>query len=243
MNFSCANPDCNAEWQHTQHHLYGGGKSISFSATVKLPTSRTAPYPAVIGYVGGSIPISTNVVLITYNNQDIAVDNPHGQGRFYGLYGLANDAGGLIAWAWGASRIIDALELVGSAASKIDVGRIGVTGCSRNGKGALIAEAFNERMKFAIAQEGGSGGPDIVKEDGWFRPSFAQLTGEVDLLPYDHNMLEALVAPRGLLIIENSGIDYLGPQPELMAFTNKFLLGQNDVATDVFKTDEKFNFT
>ena len=70
--------------------------------------------------MGGSIPIPTNVALIIYNNQDIAVDNPHGQGRFYDLYGSANDGGGLIAWAWGASRIIDALEFVGSAASKID---------------------------------------------------------------------------------------------------------------------------
>ncbi|KAF8852447.1 hypothetical protein BDZ45DRAFT_749626 [Acephala macrosclerotiorum] len=82
-------------------------------------------------------------------------------------------------------------------------------------------------------------------------------------------MLEALVAPRGLLVIENSGIGYLGlvstywrsvagrlvyealggkdgfgfSQPSLMVFMNRFLLNQSSVVTDVFKTDGKFHFT
>jgi hypothetical protein len=43
----------------------------------------------------------------------------------------------MIAWAWGISRLIDALEAMPEAG--IDPTQLGVMGCSRNGKGALIA--------------------------------------------------------------------------------------------------------
>jgi len=57
--------------------------------------------------------------------------------------------------AWGLSRIIDALEITSSA--RINTSKIGGTGCSRNGKGALVAGAFEPRIVLAI-QESGSGG-------------------------------------------------------------------------------------
>ncbi|KAI9703946.1 MAG: hypothetical protein M1820_005728 [Bogoriella megaspora] len=208
-----------------------GGTSISFSVSVSKPTGGKAPYPALIAYGAPSIPVPSGVATINYNNQDIAADNPRGQGKFYTLYGSSNTAGGLIAWAWGASRIIDALEQLGSDVTGIDATRLAVTGCSRNGKGALIAAAFDDRFALALPQEGGSGGPgcrrivaemkkngtvvedatQIVTGDGWFAQVFSNYAPNVSVLPYDHHMLEALVAPRGLLVIENSGIDYLGP--------------------------------
>ncbi|KAG7294292.1 hypothetical protein NEMBOFW57_004363 [Staphylotrichum longicolle] len=209
-----------------------GGKSISFSVTIRAPSGTAqAPYPAVIGLGGGSIPYPSGVAVISYNNQDMAVDNPHGRGKFYDLYGSTHTAGGLMAWAWGVSRIIDALELLGAAKTKIDVGRLGVTGCSRNGKGALVAGAFDDRIGVVVPQEAGSGGPgcwrivndmkkngtkvedstQIVQGDGWFTPSFVRTADDVSVLPFDHHMLMGLVAPRALLVVENSGIDYLGP--------------------------------
>lgn len=42
-------------------------------------------------------------------------------------------------------------------------------------------------------------------------PSFVQRANDVTALPFDHHMLMGLVALRALLVIENSGIDYLGP--------------------------------
>lgn len=209
-----------------------GGKSISFSVTIKGPSGAAqAPYPAVIGLGGGSVPYPAGVAVITYNNQDMAVDNPHGRGKFYDLYGATHSAGGLMAWAWGVSRVIDALEQLGAGKTRIDVGRLAVTGCSRNGKGALVAGAFDERLALVLPQEAGSGGPgcwrivndmkkngtkvedstQIVQGDGWFTPSFVRTADDVSVLPFDHHMLMGLVAPRGLLVVENSGIDYLGP--------------------------------
>lgn len=43
----------------------------------------------------------------------------------------------MIAWAWGVSALIDTLE--DSSDANIDTTKLGVTGCSRNGKGALGA--------------------------------------------------------------------------------------------------------
>lgn len=132
-----------------------GGKSTSFSVTIKLPSSGTAPYIAIIAYGAPSIPVQSSVAVITYQNFDIGADNGRGQGKFYDLYGSSASAGAMIAWAWGVSRIIDALEL--TSAAKIDPKRVGMTGCSRNGKGAMVAGAFEDRVALAIPQEGGQG--------------------------------------------------------------------------------------
>jgi len=149
-------------------------------------------------------------------------------GFFYDLYGRTHPAGAMIAWAWGVSRLIDALEQTPQA--MIDTARLGVTGCSRNGKGALIAGAFDERIVLTIPQESGSGGAaswrvsdaqkaaganiqtlgEITGENVWFRSSFNQFNSAATRLPFDHHMIEGLVAPRALFVIEND-IDWLGP--------------------------------
>jgi hypothetical protein len=206
------------------------GKSISFSAAIRLPSGPgPGPFPAIIALGGSSVPIPSGVAVITYNNEQIANSNPVGQGLFYQLY--STQIGGLIAWAWGASRIMDALESLGAESTKIDPKRVGVTGCSRNGKGALISGAFDDRIALTIPQEGGSGGPgcwrlaadmkkrginvedgpQIVTGDQWFSPVFSNYVKDIATLPHDHHQLMGLVAPRGLMVIENSGIDYLGP--------------------------------
>ncbi|KIY66140.1 carbohydrate esterase family 15 protein [Cylindrobasidium torrendii FP15055 ss-10] len=210
-----------------------GGKSISFSVSISKPSSGTAPYPAIIAYGGLSIPTPAGVAVITFNNDDIAAQqssSSRGQGKFYNLYGSNHSASAMTAWAWGVSRIIDALELTPSAG--IDLDHIGVSGCSRNGKGALVAGAFDTRIALTIPQESGSGGAgswrisdaimangtstqtasEIVGENVWFSTTFNTYANQVNVLPFDHHLLSALVAPRGLLIIDNTSIDWLGPQ-------------------------------
>ncbi|XXT56429.1 hypothetical protein WMF28_28295 [Sorangium sp. So ce590] len=134
----------------------------------------------------------------------------------------------MIAWAWGISRIIDALEKPPSA--NIDPRRIAVTGCSRDGKGALTAGAFDERIVLTIPQESGAGGSaswrvsqaaansgqnvqtlsNAANEQPWFRQNFGSTFGSrVNNLPFDHHMVMGLVAPRALLVLDNR-IDWLG---------------------------------
>jgi len=186
------------------------------------------------------------VALIRFPNNDIAAQQngqSRGQGSFYTLYGSDHGAGAMMAWAWGVSRLIDALET--TPGTQIDPKRLGVTGCSRNGKGALVVGAFDERIALTIPQESGSGGsaswrvsefqrqqwlaagsPDgqdvqtlhqIVKENVWFRTSFSQFSDSVNKLPFDHHQLMGLVAPRALLVIENTSMYWLGKSS---TFTN-----------------------
>ena len=222
-------------------NVTSGGKSISFMATVTLPTTGKAPYPAMIGIGGISLNTQTltqqGVAIITFNNDDMAAQqnsSSHGTGKFFTLFGSNATAGAMIAWAWGVSRLIDVIEMTPSA--NIDPKRLGVTGCSRNGKGALVVGAFDERIALTIPQESGSGGAgswrvsdavslagtstqtlnEIVGENAWFSPSFNQFAGSgaghslAPKLPFDHHELEAMVAPRALLVIENT-IAWLGP--------------------------------
>lgn len=191
----------------------------------------SGPFPALIALGGASITVPAGVAVITYNNEEIAATDPRGRGKFYDLYGSTHKAGGLIAWGWGVSRIMDALEKLGTATTKINTERVAVTGCSRNGKGAFVSGAFDKRIRLTTPQEAGSGGmgcwrivgemkkngtkvedaTQIVKGDGWFATDFSNYVSNLAQLPEDHHMLAALVAPRPLLVIGNSGIDYLGP--------------------------------
>jgi len=207
------------------------GKSVTINAQVRKPTSN--PGPAIIGMGGANIPIPNQVGSITFpNSQFAAQDNQgsRGQGAFYQLFGNTHSAGALTAWAWGVDRVIDGLEQLGAATTGIDTTRLGVTGCSRNGKGAIVAGALVDRIALTIPQESGSGGAacwrisdsekakgkniqtasQIVGENVWFSPRFNQHTSRTSTIPADHHMLAAMVAPRGLVPFEND-IDWLGP--------------------------------
>ena len=131
-----------------------------------------------------------------------------------------------MAWSWAVSQIIKH-----HPEASIDTTMLAVTGYSRNGKGALVAGAYGERIALTIPQESGSGGDacwrtsrdmlvhrqlatqtmwEIVTEDVWFSESFNffardNCTGGV--LPFDHHELAGLVAPRGLHSTEN--VSYL----------------------------------
>jgi hypothetical protein len=212
-----------------------GQKTISFTAAVTLPTTGTAPYPAMIGIGGISIgPAQLNsmgVATVIFPNDTIALEsdgNSRGMGAFYDLYGANHPAGAMIAWAWGVSRLIDVIA--DTPAAMIDPARLGVTGCSRNGKGALIVGAFDDRIALTIPQESGSGGSaswrvsdwmlangttvqtlsEITGENVWFRSSFSEFNYTATKLPFDHHMIEGMVAPRALLVIENTSQIWLG---------------------------------
>jgi hypothetical protein len=194
-----------------------------------------APYPALIGIGGVSLnsaPIrAMGIAMINFNNNDLAQQNSgssRGMGKFYQLFGSNHTAGAMSAWAWGVSRMIDVMEM-GDGPKIFDLNHLAVTGCSRNGKGALIVGALDERIALTIPQESGSGGSaswrisdwqgttvqtlgEITGENVWFTDSFKQFNNAATKLPFDHHMLQGMVAPRGLLVIENTGQVWLGNQ-------------------------------
>ncbi|KAJ6625392.1 Glucuronoyl esterase catalytic domain from Hypocrea Jecorina, partial [Mycena sp. CBHHK59/15] len=210
-----------------------GGKSITFKPTITYPSTGTAPFPAIIGMGGISIPSPAGVAIINFDNEGMGAQDSassRGQGLFFNLYGSNASAGAMMAWAWGVRRIMDALVM--TPAARINAAKVAVSGCSRNGKGALVAGAFEPRIVLTIPQESGSGGTDswrisdailangtstqtaseIIQENVWFSTNFNQFaTSSVKKLPVDHHLLSAMVAPRGLFVIDNIGYDWLGP--------------------------------
>lgn len=201
-------------------------KTVSFAIT-------KGNGPAIIGVGGTSVPVASGIGKITFDNNACAAQtNPqsHGTGWFFDLHGKSHSAGATLAWAWCVGRLIDGLELLGQNATGVDPKKLGVTGCSRNGKGAFIVGAFEPRIALTIPQESGSGGAacwrisdsekskgkniqtggQIVGENAWFSPNFNSVSSKTTTIPEDHHFLAALVAPRGLFVIEND-IDWLGP--------------------------------
>jgi hypothetical protein len=210
----------------------GAGKTMKFSASISLPTGGSGPYPAMIGLAGGSLPANTlkslGVATINFGNDQMGNQSGgRGTGQFFDFNGKV-DAGALLAWAWGVSRLIDALEVTPDA--NIDTKHLGITGCSRNGKGALMIGALDARIALTVPQESGSGGVAAWRvseaDDGgrnkvqtmksahteqpWFADALGQFTGDVNKIPIDHHELIAMVAPRGLLGIGNPQYEWLG---------------------------------
>ncbi|KAK6438360.1 carbohydrate-binding module 1 [Oleoguttula sp. CCFEE 5521] len=209
-----------------------GSESITYSVNITLPTVGKGPFPAVIAFGAPSIPIPSNIATIVFDNSEFAQQDSlasRGQGLFYDLHGPNATASALTAWAWGVGRIIDALERTPQAL--INTRRLAITGCSRNGKGALVTGALEPRIALTIPQESGSGGAacwrlsdyqlahnestqtasEIVDENVWESVEFRKFANNTDLLPFDHHELAGLVAPRGLVVIDNSDYLWLGP--------------------------------
>ena len=213
------------------------GKSASFDVTINSAGTKDKPKPALIGLDQGfgscgSLGSSTNgldIAMITFNTNNVAPES--GGGKFFQLYN--GGQGTIIAWAWGVSRLIDALEKDPDAG--IDVKHLAVSGCSRLGKAALAIGAFDERIALTIPQESGSGGASLWRvgaqvnkqkgkqfvqglnsagsEGNWMIKSFKNYDGKENTLPFDQHMLVSMVAPRPLLIIDNAGQEWLGEVP------------------------------
>lgn len=207
-----------------------GGRSASFSASVSLPTTGTAPYPAVV-VVGGLGADTTTiraagVAVINYDPLLVGREGTprnNKQGAFYSVHGNTSSTGLLLAWGWGVSRIIDVIEQSGGGILKADA--MGVTGCSRYGKGAFVAGAFDQRIALTMPIESGSAGAPILRgipgesgaqplssaysEQPWLGDAFSAFTGNPNGLPIDTHQIVGMVAPRGLFLMENPHIDWL----------------------------------
>lgn len=167
------------------------GRQASFAIEVRMPSRKqitkvwNAPHiavPAIIdigGTLTGSLINTLNehgYACIKFTATDIypdayrTADGIDRKGVYTTLYPYDAEideyaSGALMAWGWGASQIVSALEQPANGRSEswgaqlgIDPSRIAITGHSRYGKSALFAAAFDERFRIVIASEpGGSG--------------------------------------------------------------------------------------
>ena len=212
--------------------VHENGETLLLTAPIKYPEGN-GPFPAIIG-IGrptGSLPVQLfdkrRIAQITFNfTQVMSHTQKRGNEPINRLYPDQTDMGAYCAWPWGISRLIDGLEKVGKK-SRIDLSHLAVSGCSFDGKMALFAGAFDERIALTIAQEPGGGGVDAwrVSETlgnvetlgrtsyAWFLESMRQFAGKnVNRLPIDHHELAALIAPRALLVLGNTDYEWLAEE-------------------------------
>lgn len=119
----------------------------------------------------------------------------------------------LARWAWAASRAVDHLVTL----PIVNKAQIAISGHSRNGKQALLAAAFDDRIGAVALSSGNTGEGNLWRYTTdayanesieqittnfphWFHPRFRYFVGREHLLPVDQNLLMSLVAPRGLLL-------------------------------------------
>lgn len=148
------------------------GAKTQFTATVLLPDSSVkapskAGYPVVVGMHAG---ISEDVankngfatITIDWFSGGIASDDTRHTGAFYDLYPYGEtwqeQTGVLMAWSWGCSKVLDALEAGLGKELNIDGANSIVTGVSRWGKAATVCGAFEPRFKMAAPSCSGAGG-------------------------------------------------------------------------------------
>ncbi|WP_438026594.1 glucuronyl esterase domain-containing protein [Sorangium sp. So ce233] len=205
-----------------------GGRSIEFSVNIKAASGGAGgPTPAIFS-IGASAP--AGVATIDYGSVGEKLARSTGsQGRrapsglFYDLYPDHRSTGSLMAWAWGASRVIDALEK--TTGHDIDTTKLSALGCSRNGKEAGVIGLFDERIALVAAQSPGSGltsgwrpaqaekaaganvqtASQIYGEENWMGDAFEAFgNSNVSKLPIDQHEVLALAWPRPIIIMEGT---------------------------------------
>jgi hypothetical protein len=206
---------------HAYMLTMGPGGKVSSRLLLTLPKGP-GPFPVIIkgdlcwGRVNGDIVaavIDRGYALAEFDRTQIAPDNKDRSTGVYPLY-PDSDWGGLAAWAWGYSRVIDYLE----TRPDIDKTKIIITGHSRGGKATLLAGALDQRVALTVPNGSGCGGAGCYRVQWptsenlraivttfpyWFAPQFGDYIGHVEQLPFDQHELKAAIAPRALFTTDS----------------------------------------
>lgn len=169
--------------------------------------------------------------LVVLRLQDLDEDRDDGhRGGVHGVFGRPDaDAawGTIAAWAWGASRVLDALA---DAVPEVDPARVAVVGHSRGGKTALWAAATDPRFALGVSNNSGCSGAapargargETVRQinEGfphWFAPNYRRHNADPATLPVDQHQLLGLLAPRRLYVASATEDAWADPEGEWLA--------------------------
>lgn len=136
------------------------------------------------------------------------------------------DGGKLLIWGMICSFIADYIESTG----KFDMKNLSVSGCSRNGKGALAAGLYDKRFQFIDSVCAGCGGTAILRgkvgetvksimnyAPFWFADKFKDYSDREEDLPFDAHFIIAALAPRKVLLTGAIEDFWCDPYAEMIA--------------------------
>jgi hypothetical protein len=195
---------------------FGPGHRAMLRLELIIPEGR-GPFPVFLTNHGHNRPwiytaVRRGYIACIYHATDPRYGNGDDSDAWVEIY-PEYDFAVLARWAWAASRAVDYLVSL----PEVRTSAIGLAGHSRNGKQALLAAAFDERIAAIVASSGNSGESDPWRyttdpfanesielltgaQSHWFHPRLRFFAGREDKLPVDQNSLLALVAPRGLML-------------------------------------------
>ncbi len=151
------------------------GKTASFTVTVSVPDAAKCEMPAggwpvIVGMHGGiqeQLAVEKGYATVILNTYEIASDDNKHVGAFYDLYPYGESwreqTGVLLAWSWGASKVLDALEAGLGTELNINGENSIITGVSRWGKAAAVCGAFEDRFKMVAPSCSGAGGLAVYR--------------------------------------------------------------------------------
>ena len=168
------------------------GRSSSFLVHAYLPDEKEKTYADPSPFIicmhpipAADLALKKGYALLVMTASEIATDDTEHKGAFYDLYPYGDDndeqTGVLMAWAWGASKILDAVYAGLGTDLNLDPGLSLVTGVSRWGKATAVCGAFDERFKMTIPACSGAGGLalfDVVSEGKTY--DFSSIGGPSD---------------------------------------------------------------
>ncbi len=147
-----------------------GERSASFTASVLVPDAALCERPAggwpvivgMHGHIQEQLAAENGYASVILDTHEIASDDNKHIGAFYELYPYGREpeeqTGVLMAWAWGASKVLDVLEAGLGKELCISAEDSIVTGVSRWGKAAAVCGAFDTRFKLTAPSCSGAGG-------------------------------------------------------------------------------------
>jgi dienelactone hydrolase len=180
--------------------------------------SGTGPFPVFLTnhsrerFTWVNTAVSRGYLACYYRATDPYYGQPDDSDAFIDVY-PDYDFACLARWGWAGSRAVDYLVTL----PEVDAKKIAITGHSRNGKQAVMAAAFDERIAAVIASGGNTGEANpwrytsdpfanetmeriIEVNPHWFSLRLRFFIGREDKLPVDQNSLFALIAPRAALL-------------------------------------------
>ena len=175
------------------------GRTASWSLPVFLPDPAKAPmpeggYPFVISMHG--LPsmkeaLDRGYAVFANNSSLVASDDTKHLGAFYDLYPYAKDpasqTGVLMAWAWGLSKILDAVTGGLGKELGLNPDLSIVTGVSRYGKATAVAGAFDPRFRMVVPSCSGAGGLALYRYQSEGKTYDFSAVGASDAYTYGKN--------------------------------------------------------